>query len=76
MQTAVWTERFKFTVLQPNQIPNFTRHATVLPAMYREMWDKAMNGVHENLVQKSNPSGLTFLADRNGGRLDRKMDHL
>lgn len=44
--------------------------------MYREMWDKAMNGVHDYLVQTTSPSGLTFLADRNGGRIDRKMDHL
>ena len=45
--------------------------------MYREMWDKAISGVHGQLVQKSEPSGMTFLADRLGGsRIDRKMDHL
>lgn len=44
--------------------------------MYRKMWDKAMNGVHAQLVQKSKPNGLTYLADRNNGRLDHKMDHL
>jgi len=45
--------------------------------MYRKMWDKAMNGVHEQLLQKSTPNGLTYIADRlNGGRLDHKMDHL
>jgi len=24
------------------------------------MWDKAMNGVHEQLLQKSTPNGLTY----------------
>ncbi|KAL9182005.1 hypothetical protein ACHAXT_012348 [Thalassiosira profunda] len=43
---------------------------------YREMWDKAMNGVHKQLVQKSEPRGLTFIADRVSGQIDRKMDHL
>jgi len=45
-------------------------------SMYREMWDKAMKGVHDQLVQKSTPNGLTFLADRDNGRINRKMDHL
>jgi hypothetical protein len=40
------------------------------------MWDKAMNGLHAQLVQKSKPNGLTYLADRQNGRLDHKMDHL
>mmetsp|Transcript_24169 Transcript_24169/g.52223 ORF Transcript_24169/g.52223 Transcript_24169/m.52223 type:complete len:770 (-) Transcript_24169:483-2792(-) len=44
--------------------------------MYREMWDKAMMGVHDQLVQKTTPNGLTFLADRDNGRIIRKMDHL
>eukprot|EP00986_Skeletonema_menzelii_P021000 scaffold32893_cov148-Skeletonema_menzelii.AAC.1 len=44
--------------------------------MYRKMWDKAMNGVHAQLVQKSKPNGLTYLADRVNGRTDHKMDHL
>ena len=44
---------------------------------YREMWDKAMSGMHEQLLQKSSPNGLTYIADRYGdARLDRKMDHL
>eukprot|EP00804_Cyclotella_cryptica_P017587 CCRYP_006741-RB/>CCRYP_006741-RB protein AED:0.04 eAED:0.04 QI:773/0.8/0.83/1/0.8/0.83/6/101/777 len=43
---------------------------------FREMWDKSMNGVHSQLVQKSNPNGLTYLADRENGRLNHKMDHL
>ncbi|KAL7432933.1 hypothetical protein ACHAXM_010194 [Skeletonema potamos] len=44
--------------------------------MYRKMWDKAMNGLHDQLVQKSKPNGLTYIADRTNGRLDHKMDHL
>ncbi|KAL7530357.1 hypothetical protein ACHAXR_009943 [Thalassiosira sp. AJA248-18] len=44
--------------------------------MYREMWDKAMMGMHEQLIQKSTPNGLTFIADRVSGHIDRKMDHL
>ncbi|KAL7553843.1 hypothetical protein ACHAWF_017442 [Thalassiosira exigua] len=44
--------------------------------MYREMWDKAMTGMHEQLVQKSKPNGLTYIADRIGSSLDHKMDHL
>ena len=44
---------------------------------YREMWDKAILGMHEQLLQKSSPHGLTYIADRyNGPRLDHKMDHL
>jgi hypothetical protein len=44
---------------------------------YREMWDKAMTGMHEQLLQKSSPSGLSYIADKYGGtRLDHKMDHL
>ena len=43
---------------------------------YREMWDKAMVGMHEQLLQKSSPNGLTYIADKNNGRLDQKMDHL
>lgn len=45
-------------------------------AMYREMYDKAMDGMHEHLLQISTPSNLTFIADRNNGRMDMKMDHL
>lgn len=43
---------------------------------YRKMWDKAMEGLHSQLVQKSTPNGLTYIADRKHGRLDHKMDHL
>jgi len=42
----------------------------------REMYDKAVQGVHDKLVQHTTPSGLTYLADLEGGRLKHKMDHL
>jgi len=35
-----------------------------------------MVGVHSKLAQKSTPSGLSYIADLNGGMLDHKMDHL
>jgi Glycosyl hydrolase family 47 len=44
--------------------------------MYRDMYDKAMDGMHRLLLQKSTPSGLTYIADMNEKRLDTKMDHL
>jgi len=51
--------------------------------MYRQMYDKAMQGMHNELLHVSTPSGLTYLADkvgqgRKGGpkRMKHKMDHL
>jgi len=44
--------------------------------MYREMYDKAMQGMHDELVHVSQPSGLTYIADKIGSRYDEKMDHL
>mmetsp|Transcript_12621 Transcript_12621/g.19568 ORF Transcript_12621/g.19568 Transcript_12621/m.19568 type:complete len:664 (-) Transcript_12621:81-2072(-) len=44
--------------------------------MYREMYDKAIQGMHDELLQKSSPSGFTYIADKRGERLDHKMDHL
>ena len=43
---------------------------------YREMYDKAIQGMHDELLQISSPSGLVFLADKNNGKLNTKMDHL
>jgi Glycosyl hydrolase family 47 len=40
------------------------------------MYDKAMQGMHDELLQTSTPSGLVYIADRNSGQLDHKMDHL
>jgi hypothetical protein len=44
--------------------------------MYREMYDKAIEGMHNELLQTSTPSGLTYIADKNNGKIDHKMDHL
>lgn len=44
--------------------------------LYREMYDDAIQGMHDELLQVSSPTGLVFIADKNGGRLDEKMDHL
>jgi len=44
---------------------------------YRDMYDKSMDGMHEELLQKSNPNGLSYIAESNGGRnIHKKMDHL
>lgn len=44
--------------------------------MYREMYDKAIQGMHDELLHTSEPSGLTYIADKTGHTLDHKMDHL
>lgn len=44
--------------------------------LYRSMYDDAIQGMHDELLQVSSPSGLVFIADKNNGRLDTKMDHL
>ena len=44
--------------------------------LYREMYDHSIQGMHEELLQISSPSGLVFIADKNNGNLDTKMDHL
>ena len=44
--------------------------------LYRDMYDQSMDGMHAELLQKSTPSGLTFIADKDNGKLDTKMDHL
>jgi hypothetical protein len=43
---------------------------------YRRMWDKAVAGMHEQLLRKSSLTGLTYIANRIDGRLEHKMDHL
>ena len=51
--------------------------------MYRTMYDKAMQGMHDELLHISTPSGLLYLADKvgvrtgsNKKRIKHKMDHL
>eukprot|EP00761_Pharyngomonas_kirbyi_P012292 gb/GECH01012319.1/.p1 GENE.gb/GECH01012319.1/~~gb/GECH01012319.1/.p1 ORF type:complete len:627 (+),score=170.18 gb/GECH01012319.1/:1-1881(+) len=41
----------------------------------RGMYDRSMQGVVDQLVQKSK-EGLTYVAERNGNQLKHKMDHL
>ncbi|KAG7372160.1 glycosyl hydrolase family 47 protein [Nitzschia inconspicua] len=43
---------------------------------YRDMYDKSMQGMFDELLQVSSPSGLVYIADKNNGVLDTKMDHL
>jgi hypothetical protein len=45
-------------------------------SMYRDMYDKAIMGMHDELKQASTPSGLTYIADKSNGSIDSKMDHL
>jgi len=44
--------------------------------MYREMYDKAMDGVHDKLLFKTEEKGLTYIAELDGQKVHRKMDHL
>ncbi|CAN0083356.1 unnamed protein product [Scytosiphon promiscuus] len=43
---------------------------------YREMYDRAMDGMDHVLLKKSQPSGLTYVSDWNGHSNVAKMDHL
>jgi len=43
---------------------------------YRKMYDKAMDGMHSQLLFTSRPDGLTYIADKNGNNINHKMDHL
>ena len=45
-------------------------------AMFRSMYDKAMNGMTDLLLKRSSPNKLLFVADYDGSRHDLKMDHL
>lgn len=44
---------------------------------YLEDYERAMDGMHEYIVQRSSPSGLVYLGDlQPGGGMHHKMDHL
>eukprot|EP00588_Corethron_pennatum_P001611 CAMPEP_0194286482 /NCGR_PEP_ID=MMETSP0169-20130528/32653_1 /TAXON_ID=218684 /ORGANISM="Corethron pennatum, Strain L29A3" /LENGTH=577 /DNA_ID=CAMNT_0039032943 /DNA_START=313 /DNA_END=2046 /DNA_ORIENTATION=- len=45
-------------------------------SMYRTMYDESMDGMVNQLIQKSTPGGLTYIAERNANRIIHKMDHL
>ncbi|KAK9320324.1 glycoside hydrolase [Lipomyces orientalis] len=47
--------------------------------IYRQMYDESMAGLKSRLIQKSKPSGLTYVAELDhgiDGALSPKMDHL
>uniref|UniRef100_A0A7S1B773 alpha-1,2-Mannosidase n=1 Tax=Corethron hystrix TaxID=216773 RepID=A0A7S1B773_9STRA len=45
-------------------------------SMYREMYDKSIDGMANKLIQKTKKEKLTYIAERSNGRLQHKMDHL
>jgi len=44
--------------------------------LYRNMYDRSIQGMHDELLQVSHPSGLYYIADKSDRGLHRKMDHL
>lgn len=42
----------------------------------RNMYDRAIDGLHNRMIRKSSPSGLTYIAELVGDAVDQKMDHL
>ena len=43
---------------------------------YRDMWDRSVQGMHEQLLQRSSPSGLTYIAEMKNGKLVHNFGHL
>lgn len=43
---------------------------------YREMYDKSIQGMHDELLSVSTPSELVFIADQTNRKLVHQMDHL
>ena len=43
---------------------------------YRRMYDETVDGILAHLVLESNPNGYVYIAERNGARIVKKMDHL
>ena len=43
---------------------------------YRMMYDKSIQGLHDELLVRSTPSGLLYVAEKVKGTLKHKMDHL
>ncbi|CAB9517990.1 oligosaccharide 1,2-alpha-mannosidase [Seminavis robusta] len=44
--------------------------------IYREMYDTAIQGLHDRLIRQSTPSGLTYLIDIIDGESVHKLHHL
>eukprot|EP00978_Attheya_sp_CCMP212_P024916 scaffold79109_cov47-Attheya_sp.AAC.1 len=62
--------------LFPYYVKNQKEEGGKTEPLYRTMYDNAMQGMHEMLLQYSKPSNLAYIADQNSGNLDHKMDHL
>jgi len=45
-------------------------------SMYRIMYDKSIEGMHDELLKQSPQSGLWYIATYDNGRMDRNMEHL
>jgi len=45
-------------------------------SIYREMYDKAIDGLHDKLLIKTSKEGLTFISEQKGHTQHKKMDHL
>jgi hypothetical protein len=45
-------------------------------SMFYRMYVDSAEAIREHLIEKSQPSGLTYIAERRGSQNDPKMDHL
>ena len=45
-------------------------------AIFRKMYDRAIDGLHKKLITNSDPNGLTYITELNGMAVDQRMDHL
>lgn len=45
-------------------------------SMFYRMYVDSAEAIREHLVEKSKPSGLTYIAERSGSQNNPKMDHL
>ena len=52
----------------PLSLPFLSRH--------REMYDEAVDGIRSQLLKRSHPSNLLYVAELEGNRVSPKMDHL
>lgn len=43
---------------------------------YQRMYEEAVRAIRSQLIQKSSPNGLTYIAEKQNGRINPKMDHL
>ncbi len=45
-------------------------------SMFYRMYVDSAEAIREHLIEKSQPNGLTYIAERRGSFNDPKMDHL